>query len=156
MDKRLRRIADFLLAHPKDRPVNPTSIGAGSLPYVFVLDIEQGTKDSIRLRVRLTGTSFDGVFRRSLVGQYLDSFMHGPRSSDVLAGFLTCAQTHQTMWMRQVVALGNGLPRYVEGVVSFVAPNRLYGGMVTGETATHASPSSFESSVLEREAIAAA
>ena len=156
MDKRLRRIADFLLAHPQGKPINPTAIGAGALPYIFILDIERSADAAVRLRVRLTGTNFDGVFRRSLVGKYVDSFMHGPRSSDVLAGFVTCAETRQTMWMRQVVEIDDGLPRYVEGVVAFVAPDRLYGGMVTGETATHASRASFECRVLEPGALVSA
>lgn len=145
MDDRLRRIADHLLPVQDRGPVDPLSIPPGLLPHLFVLSIEPGPPDRpIRLRVRLVGTALDQAFDRALAGHCLEEFMHGPRSAEVIRGFHGCATTREPVWMRQVVRIGDKTPRYVEGVAIFVAPDRIYGGLVVGEAAVEVERAGFK------------
>jgi hypothetical protein len=131
MDPKLRRIADYFAA-AKDAPaVNPRMIDPDLLPHIFILDIERTS--AVRLRVRLAGTRLDAALGRKLEGRYLEEFVHGPRGGDVIAGLHECAQTRVPVWMRQMVRLPEKLPRYVEGVAFYLAPERLYGGLIVGE-----------------------
>lgn len=117
--------------------VSPAAIPANLLPYIYVLDIEtQG--EQTRLRIRLTGSALDSFFNRPLKDRYLDEFIHGPRSNQVMAGFLDCVSGHEPLWMRQIAAPHGRPPRFVEGIVVPLAPARLYGGLSVGEFAVPA------------------
>jgi hypothetical protein len=139
MDAKLRKLADYFLAAGSAAAVHPKDIAPALLPYVYILDIE---------RARMTGTEFDHVFRRALDGRYMEDFLHGPRGADVVAGFHDCAATHTPLWMRQVVRLPDKTPRFVEGVAIYLAPERIYGGLLVGDV-THQDPLvSFERETL--------
>lgn len=143
MDLRLRQIADHLLTLDESAAFNPASIGAKLLPHLFVLDIERDvSKRAAQLRIRLIGTAIDNVFRRPLQGHTLEEFIHGPRGNEVIASFHHCADTHEPLWMRQVVHIRNRAPRFVEGVAIYLKPERIYGGLIVGEFA--GLPESFE------------
>jgi hypothetical protein len=131
MDPKLRLIADYFAAAKDARAVNPRVIGAKLLPHIFILDIERDP--GVRLRVRMAGTDLDAALGRKLEGRYLEEFVHGPRGGEVIAGFHECATTQLPVWMRQMVHLPGRLPRYVEGVVCYLAPERLYGGLIIGD-----------------------
>ena len=136
MDLRLRQIADHLMKLKESVSFNPASIGATLLPHLFVLDIERDmSKRAARLRIRLIGTAIDSVFRRPLQGHTLEEFIHGPRGNEVIASFHHCADTHEPLWMRQVVHIRNRAPRFVEGVAIYLKPERIYGGLIVGEFA---------------------
>lgn len=149
MDDRLRQIANKLVKFERAKDVRPRGIGAKLLPHLFILEIEMRA-DQPRLRVRLVGTALHQLFGRDLRGHHLEDFIHGPRGAEVIAGFHQVATSHTPLWMRQRVAMTDRAPRFVEGVVVFLSPNRLYGGLVAGEfTASHSrtslSGSTFES-----------
>jgi hypothetical protein len=93
------------------------------------------------------GTALDKAFQRKLIDRRLEEFVHGPRAKDVLAAFRKSAESGDALRMRQVVQMQGRLPRFVEGVVIRVAPDRLYGGLVIRELATNAE-SGFESNPL--------
>lgn len=133
MDSCLRQIADVLLACRSAEEVTPRSFNRELLPHVFVLEIEPG--EPLRLRVRLAGTRLNELFGRRLEGHYVEDFMHGPRGADVIRGFHDCARSQRPLWMRQVVNLSGNAPRFVEGVLVFLPPNRIYGGLTAGEFA---------------------
>jgi hypothetical protein len=132
MDPKLRLIADHFAATKDAAAVNPRMIDPKLLPHLFILDIE-GADAAIRLRIRMTGTALGLALGHGLDGHYLEEFVHGPRGGDVIAGFHECARTHVPVWMRQMVCLPERLPRYVEGVAVYLAPERLYGGLVVGD-----------------------
>jgi hypothetical protein len=88
------------------------------------------------------------VFHRTLDGHCLEEFLHGPHGAEVIQGFHECADTHVAVWMRQVVRLPERLPRFVEGVVVYLAPERLYGGLVVGDAAKDAETVPFEKGKL--------
>jgi hypothetical protein len=120
----------------------PTSIAVSLLPFLFVLDIERdAARAAPQLRIRLIGTAIDGVFRRPLRGHTLEEYIHGPRGADVMASFHLCADTRKPIWMRQVVHVGQNVPRYVEGVAVYLESDRIYGGLVVGEAAGSSSGS---------------
>ena len=133
MDSSLRQIADVLLACKSADVVTPRSFDRELLPHLFVLEIEPG--ESLRLRVRLAGTRLNQLFGRRLEGHHVEDFLHGPRGADVIRGFHDCATAHRPLWMRQVVNLPGNAPRFVEGVLVFLPPNRIYGGLTAGEFA---------------------
>src|ERR1041385_2408264 len=132
MDSRLRSIAEYLLARRRADEVKPFELPSKLLPQIYVLEIE-GEGEHLRLRVRLTGSGLDAFFKQSLQGRYLDEFIHGPRSEQVMRAFQGCASSHDPLWMRQIVALHGRPPRVVEGIVVWLAPARLYGGLLLGE-----------------------
>ena len=145
MDLRLRQIADHLLTLDESAAFNPASIGAKLLPHLFVLDIERDvSKRAAQLRIRLSGTAIDNVFRRPLRGHTLEEFIHGPRGNEVIDSFHHCADTHQPLWMRQVVHIRNRAPRFVEGVAIYLKPERIYGGLIVGDYAGSSAADSFE------------
>jgi len=134
MDTKLRRIADYLSSRHAPRDIDPLAIAPELLPHFFILDVRQTpTDDGSRLHIRLVGTALDNAFGRSVKGHFLEEFLHGPRSADVLTGFYRCARNHQPIWMRQVVQIANKAPRFVEGVAFPVTVERIYGGLVVGE-----------------------
>jgi hypothetical protein len=130
MDSRLSALARYFLSRGDAAGVLPNAIDPKLLPYVFVLEIEAGPK----LRVRLAGTALDIAFHPGLVGRYMEDFIHGPRGEEVLRGFHDCATSHAPVWMRQVVRIKNKAPRFVEGIAVFLAPDRIFGGLLVGET----------------------
>jgi len=148
MDSSLRGIADYLLAQKDSSTVNPVAIGPQLLPYVYILDVEQDTH--VRLRIRLAGTAIDQVFRRPLVGQLLEDFIHGPRGGDVIASFHHCVRTREPIWMRQIVQMKERAPRFVEGVAVYLEPDRIYGGLVIGELSLPGAEPGFERAALTR------
>ena len=148
MNAVLREIAVFMANRDTRAPFDPLQVRAGLLPYFYVLEVGHDAAGRIRLRVRLTGTALDRAFGRPLRGQFMEDFLHGPRSHDVLRGFHTCARDRVPLWMRQVVAIHDRLPRYVEGVAFFVEPDRIYGGLIMGEVANPIDHPGFESRLL--------
>jgi hypothetical protein len=157
MDERLGQIADRLMKFKSAKDVHPRAIGVALLPQLFILGIEKHNH-APRLRVRLIGTALQQFFGRNLRGHYLEDFIHGPRAPDVIAGFHKVATSHAPVWMRQLVQVTNRAPRFVEGVVVYLPPARLYGGLVAGELATHPSfgmsAAIFESRELAAEDVA--
>ncbi len=144
MDQRLRKLADHLLRKRDAAEFNPAAVAADILPHLFVLEIEPSA-DAVRLHIRLVGTALDAAFERQLSGHYLEEFIHGPRGADVVEGFHHCATTHEAIWMRQVVRIRGRLPRFVEGMAVYLAPDRVYGGLVIGELPADVEEGSFES-----------
>jgi hypothetical protein len=151
MDARLRRIADYLLAQPDAAAIAPAAFDTDLLPHLFWLDIERnGAGQDLRLRIRLVGTAIDRIFSRPLKGRYLEEFIHGPRGDSVIGAFHHCANTKEPIWMTQIVHVKNRLPRFVEGVVIHVTPERLYGGLLVGEAPRQSEHASFERAVISR------
>ena len=148
MDSILRRLADYLLAQNDSSTVDPVAIGPQLLPYVYILEVERDAE--IRLRIRLTGTALDTAFRRPLVGQFLEDFVHGPRGDDVIAAFHHCVRTHEPLWLRQVAQLKERAPRFVEGVAVYLEPDRIYGGLIIGNLSSPSVEPSFDVEVLAR------
>jgi hypothetical protein len=154
MDTRLSQIADRLMEFRAAKDVNPRAIGATLLPHLFVLGIEKHN-NATRLRVLLIGTALHQFFGRNLRGHYLEDFIHGPRAAEVVAGFHDVAHSHSPLWMRQLVRVADKAPRCVEGVVVYLSPARLYGGLVAGELATYPSLDSSPGAIFERRTLAA-
>jgi hypothetical protein len=147
----LRQIADYLLAQENAAAVNPSSIGTDLLPHLFVLDVERDpAKPGVQLRIRLVGTAIDQIFRRPLKGRFLEEFIHGPRAKQVVEAFHHCAETHEPLWLRQVVHLKDRLPRFVEGVVVYLDPERLYGGLIVGDATLQSAHGSFDRAGISR------
>jgi hypothetical protein len=144
----LADIADCLIAQGGAASLDPAAIPPALLPHIFVLDIDRGAAASVRLRIRLTGTAIDDVLGRRLKGRYLDEFMHGPQSAEVLGAFRLCAESGQPIWMRQIASLGHEVPRYVEGVAIRLNPDRLCGGLMIGEWTSVVRTPSFECAAL--------
>jgi hypothetical protein len=145
MDERLERIARYLSARTRAAEFNPASIGLKLLPHLFVLEIiRDSAKELAALRIRLVGTELDRIFRWPLKDHALEEFIHGPYGADVIATFHRCANTHEPVWMRQTVSIHDRPRRFVEGVVFYLAPERLYGGLVVGESADKEGPGQFE------------
>lgn len=148
MDPRLRLLADYFLQRSDASQVNPREINAAALPHLFILNIERNAAGKLDgLGIRFTGTALDGAFQRKLLTHRLEEFVHGPRAREVVASFHHCAESGQPVWMRQVVRLKGGLPRFVEGIAVRLAPQRIYGGLIIGEMA-HDQDSGFESAPL--------
>lgn len=149
MNPILHQIADYMSNHKDRAGIDPLEIGAELLPHLFILEIERHDAASPpRLRIRLSGTALDQAFGRCVMGHYLEEFLHGPRSIEVLNGFRRCATTKVPLWMRQVVHITERPPRYVEGVVFYVTPELIFGGLILGEISDLNSASSFESRQL--------
>jgi PAS domain len=148
MDARLSQIADRLMKFKSANDVHPRSVGAALLPHLFILGIEKHN-NAPRLRVRLIGTSLQQFFGRSLRDHYMEDFIHGPRAAEVIAGFHKVALSHSPLWMRQLVQVSSRVPRFVEGVVVYLPPARLYGGLVAGELATHPGLGSSTTAIFE-------
>jgi hypothetical protein len=145
MDPLLRRIADYLSSRKTRSSIDPLEIGVQLLPHFYILEIERKNVEAPpQFRIRLAGTALDRTFNRCLTGHYLEEFLHGPRSVDVLDEFHNCADTHKPVWMRQVVRIAGKLPRYVEGVVFHVEPHLICGGLMFGEIAGSSSEEAFE------------
>jgi hypothetical protein len=150
MNPRLRDIAIYLASHRNRSQIDPLDIGADLLPHFYILEIRQrADRLAPALHIRLVGTALDQALGRSVKGHDLDAFLHGPRSVDVLAGFQRAALDQVALWMRQVVAIANKAPRFVEGVAVPVAPGLICGGLIFGEFSISDVPSSFESCVLD-------
>ncbi|WP_374373014.1 hypothetical protein [Dongia sp.] len=146
MNPILARIAAYLSKRRDGTAVDPVHIAPDLLPHLFILAIERDHPDNPpRLRIRLTGTTLDNAFGRSVKGHFMEEFLHGTHSAAVLAGFRSCVEPGTGIWMRQVVKIGNRAPRFVEGVAVHVEPNRIYGGLQFGELVGHSTGSSFES-----------
>ena len=148
MNPVLREIADLLAAWDTLAPFDPLQVRPALLPYFYILEVRHDKAEQLRLRVRLTGTALDRAFGRSLRGQHMEEFLHGPRSQEVLQGFHGCAKDHAPIWMRQVVEIRDRAPRYVEGVAFFAAPNLIYGGLILGEVIGADDRPGFESCTL--------
>jgi hypothetical protein len=133
MNPKLRRIADYLLARFERSHIDPLDIAPDLLPHFFILEMRGPDGSGSSLYIRLVGTALDSAFGRSVRGCYLEDFLHGPRSADVLKGFHQCHENSQPLWMRQVVRIGDKVPRFVEGVTFPVPPNFIYGGLMVGE-----------------------
>ena len=146
MKPKLQRIAEYLSTRNARSSIDPVEIAVDLLPHLYVLEIERnGAGAQFRLRIRLSGTALDRALGRCVSGHYMEEFLHGPRSNEVLSGFRQCATTHEALWMRQVVHIANRMPRYVEGVAFYVEPDLIYGGLEFGEIADRNSESGFES-----------
>lgn len=144
-DPMLARIAGYLASRRVRREIDPVDIEPDLLPNLFLLVVETASAASApRLRIRLTGTALDRAFGRCLKGCFLEDFLHGPRSADVLAGFHHCAAGGEAVWMRQVVKIGDRVPRFVEGIAFPVDPNLIFGGLAFGDVAGSNIPDSFE------------
>lgn len=142
----LQRIAHYLAVRKNRSSIDPLEIDAALLPHLYILDIERHDPgQQVRLRVRLSGTALDRAFGRRVNGHYMEEFLHGPRSAEVLNAFRTCAATLNPIWMRQVVHISGRAPRFVEGVAFYVEPELIYGGLVFGEVSDPSTASSFES-----------
>ena len=149
MDSRLHQIASYFLARREAAEFSPQSIGASLLPFLFVLEIERNPLGAVSaLRVRLVGTALDRAFGRPLTGETLENFIHGPHSERVLQSFRHCAITREPVWMRQLVYMRERYARSVEGVVVYLEPERLYGGVIVSEVSTRLARESFEHKVL--------
>ncbi len=148
MDSTLRGIADYLLAQKDSKTIDPVAIGPHLLPHVYILDVERDT--NVRLRIRLTGTTLDHIFRQPLAGHLLEEFIHGPRGDDVIAAFHHCTRSREPIWMRQIVHRKERAPRYVEGVAVYLEPERIYGGLVIGDLSFPGAEAGFERSPLVR------
>lgn len=149
MDDRLKRAADYLLKCKHWDEIRPTRIGPDVLPHLYSLNIERDAKGRASgLPIRFTGTALDQVFGRVLTGRRIGEFIHGPRGKDVLAGFMRSADERIALWMRQVVRIQRDAPRFVEGIAVHVAPERIYGALVTGPLADMAARTGFEQRVL--------
>lgn len=149
MNKAIARISEYLSTCATSADFKPMAI-ASALPHVFIIELEpKHGAAKPRLRVKLIGTALEKAFGRPLVGEYLEAFIHGPRGDDVVKGFYECAATHEPVWMRQVVRMRDGGPRFVEGVLHYLAPERIYGGLAMGEW-THSDEPSFERRALTR------
>ena len=149
MDARLEQIADRLLAVSRWDAFDPAMLDSRLLRHFFVLHAERQAAD-IRLRIRLTGTALDTIFARPLKDRFLEDFIHGPRGGDVIAVFHRCALRGEAAWMRQVVGVAGKVPRFVEGVVVRLAPDRLCGGLVMGEVPGASVTVGFQSRPLAR------
>jgi len=147
MDQRLRQLADYLLTRKSAEEFYPASLRSEVLPQLYILQVEEGPERP-KLRIRLAGRALDEAFGRSVAGHCLDEFIHGPRGKDVLEAFQNCAIGHRPIWMRQVVRLRDRAPRFVEGIAVFLAPDRIYGGLVVGELGQSADDGALESSPL--------
>lgn len=135
-DPVLARLAQYLSSRRARDEIDPTGMAPDLLPHLFVLVVEPAVAaNAPRLRIRLTGTALDRAFGRCLKGCFLEDFLHGPRSADVLAGFHLCAMGGEAVWMRQVVKIGDRVPRFVEGIAFPVDPDLIYGGLAFGEAA---------------------
>jgi len=148
MDPKLRRIADYLLARLERDAIDPLDIAPDLLPHFFILEIRQQGASPASLHIRLVGTALDIAFGRCVSGRDLEDFLHGPRSADVLDGFRRCHAERQPLWMRQVVRIGDKVPRFVEGVACPVMPNFIYGGLNLGEASKTDDQPGFESRPL--------
>jgi hypothetical protein len=148
MDPNLRGIADYLLTRKDAAAVYPAEINPDALPYMFVLEVVPDPE--LQLRIRLVGSALDRVFQRPLVGERLESFIHGPRGADVIASFHHCARTHEPVWMRQILKLKHRAPRFVEGVAVYLAPQRIYGGLAFGEYLLPDASPAFERAILRQ------
>ena len=145
MDDRLGQISRYLLARSQVAEFNPATIGAKLLPHLFVLGIERDSTENVSgLRIHLAGTALDSIFRRPLKDHRLEEFIHGPRGSDVIDHFHHCANTREPVWMRQIVHLRDKPPRFVEGVAVYLEPERIYGGLVVGESIDSSAVENFE------------
>ena len=70
-------------------------------PYLYLLDVVAND----RLRVRVIGQGIRDVVGRPCVGLYLDEFMHGPRSRDVVKTYAACVRDGRAVCMSQCVML---------------------------------------------------
>jgi hypothetical protein len=143
MNNSIARISAYLSTCATSADFKPMAI-APVLPNVFIIELER-TAPALKpkLRVKLIGTALEKAFGRPLVGEYLESFIHGPRGNEVIKGFYDCAATREPLWMRQVMKMKEGGARFVEGVLHYLVPERIYGGLAMGEW-THTDESSFE------------
>jgi hypothetical protein len=85
----------------------------------------------------------------------MEDFIHGPRAAEVIAGFHKVAHSHEPLWMRQLVRMTDRAPRFVEGVVVYLSPARLYGGLVAGELSSQPDYVSAPTAIFESREIAA-
>ena len=152
MDSRLEQLASELFSQADAGVPNPAKIEPKLLPHMFMLDIERDKIDSkkLQLRVRLAGNAVDRIVGRSSKSMILENFVHGPRGSLVIDGFHHCADTHEPLWMRQVVLIEGKLPRFVEGIAIYFEPERICGGLVAEDLTEDLPSGRFERQVLSR------
>ncbi len=70
-------------------------------PHLYLLDVVAND----RLMVRVIGQGIRDVVGRACVGLYLDEFMHGPRSQDVIKTYAACVRDGRAVCMSQCVML---------------------------------------------------
>ena len=130
MDDRLRAIADLLLPMSRVSEFDPRHVPAALLRHLFILDVEERAGD-VAFRVHLSGTAIDHRFGRSISGELLQpaSSYHGP---DMMSTFRRCAIEHKPFWLRQNISLGGGYANFVEAIIHYLEPGRIYGALVTG------------------------
>jgi hypothetical protein len=152
MDSRLEQLARELFSQADVGVLNPAEIGPRLLPHIFMLDIERDKIESkkLQLRVRLAGSAVDRIVGRPSKSMILENFVHGPRGSLVIDGFHHCANTHEPLWMRQVVLIEGKLPRFVEGIAIYFEPERICGGLVAEDLTEELTSGRFERQVLSR------
>ena len=147
MDQRLQRLAEYLLRCPSAAAFDPVKLAPDLWQHLYVIDVLTLPEVAERgLRIRLTGSSLETLFGRRLVGERLDHILHGPHSAEVLAGFQRCAMAREPVWMRQIVTIDRKAPRFIEGVAVHLAPERIYGGLLSGQVS--AAKGGFELRVL--------
>lgn len=115
MSPLLSRIAAHLKSMRQVSEFSPLEVDPDLLPHLFVIDIERAGGET-KLKVRLVGTALDAAFHRPTAGHYLEEFVHGPRGHEVIREFHNCASSRRPVWMRQIVRIGDQVPRFVEGV----------------------------------------
>lgn len=152
MDSRLEQLASELFSQADAGMPNPAKIAPKLLPHMFVRDIERGKIHSkkLQLRVRLAGSAVDSIVGQPSKSMVLESFIHGPRGNLVIDGFHHCANTHEPLWMRQVVLIEDKLPRCVEGIAIYFEPERICGGLVAEDLTEYLESGKFERQVLSR------
>lgn len=153
MTPELRGIADYLLTCNTRADIDVTKITAAYVPHLYILEIKpivqsNAVAKKVRLRIRLCGTALDTAFGRNLQGHFMDEFLHGPTSVEVLTNFENCAVTRKPVWMRQVVQIAHKAPRFVEGVAVYIEPQLIYGGLIFGELSRDYSGKGFEKQEL--------
>ena len=127
-------------------------------PHLYLLDVI----DDGRFHVRLTGDHIREMLGRDCRGCFMDQFLHGPKSQDVMAGFRHCALESRAVRMAQTVRMPN---RPQMQIVACAAPlvadgrtRRLVGVMhiMSAPAAPGTSDQSlFEMSVVDRPGAAA-
>ena len=72
-------------------------------PHLYLLDVTA----SDRLLVRLVGQHIRDMLGRQCRGHFMDEFLHGPKSRDVMATFAACVRDRCAAYMTQSIVLPN-------------------------------------------------
>ena len=70
-------------------------------PHLYLLDVTAAD----RLQVRLVGQHIRDMMGRRCQGHFMDEFLHGPRSRDVMATFAACVRDRRAARMSQSIIL---------------------------------------------------